>query len=427
MNTRTSLSILGFNVEGLDSILLDPQFHELINDHDICFLTETMKKDESKLNLPNFWDHSLTRVKTKKAGRYSGGITVLVKSELRVGIKVAHSSEGFLWIRLLKDVFHLEHDLYMCGIYIPPSNSDKELLSKVDYFGDLLSQITRFGNMGNVMLVGDLNSRVGFEGSDAFEHDIPFINNILPSFCLSPSIPTRSSCDSTVNQNGRKLTNICKSLNLYIANGRTQDDMLGNYTCHTSRGSSVVDLVIADQFIIKNIERLKVLPPDFTSVHSPISANLHCSLPDATRRKTVIPLPPKIIWDPSKIDNLREGLLNPLSLRQLEELTLALTDPNSSSSTVDSTVSKFNTLLVGEAKRHMKQSRKAKFPRNPNIKTRREKHKWYGSDCASAKARLKNLATLLMKNPKDPYIRGKYIVVKKQYRKIVKLAKKHSK
>ena len=101
---------------------------------------------------------------------------------------------------------------------------------------------------------------MNFVGSDAFEHYIPFINNILPSFCLSPSIPTRSSCDSTVNQNGRKLTNICKSLNLYIANGRTQDDMLGNYTCHTSRGSSVVDLVIADQYIIKNIERLKVLP-----------------------------------------------------------------------------------------------------------------------------------------------------------------------
>ena len=192
MNKRTSLSILGLNVEGLDSILLDPQFHELITDHDICFLTETMKNDESNLNLPNFWDHSLTRVKTKTAGRYSEGITVVVKSELRAGIKVPHKSEGFLWIRLQKDFFHLDHDLYMCGIYIPPSSSDKELLSKVDYFGYLLSQITRFGNLGNVMLVGDLYFRVSFEGSDASEHNIPFINDILPSFCLSSSIPARS-------------------------------------------------------------------------------------------------------------------------------------------------------------------------------------------------------------------------------------------
>ena len=67
-----NLRMLSFNVEGLDSILLDPSFMELINRHDICILTEIMKKDDSKLNLENFWDFSLVRTKEKGPGRYSG-------------------------------------------------------------------------------------------------------------------------------------------------------------------------------------------------------------------------------------------------------------------------------------------------------------------------------------------------------------------
>ena len=106
------INLLSFNVEGLDSILLDPSFFSLINSHDISFLTETMRKDETKLNLPGFWDHSLIRKKDEKTpGRYSGGITVLVKENLRVGVKIAHKSEGLLWIRLDKSFFHFQRDL----------------------------------------------------------------------------------------------------------------------------------------------------------------------------------------------------------------------------------------------------------------------------------------------------------------------------
>ena len=45
-----SLKVLSFNVEGLDSMLLDPNFMELAMKHDICLLSETMRKEDSKLN-----------------------------------------------------------------------------------------------------------------------------------------------------------------------------------------------------------------------------------------------------------------------------------------------------------------------------------------------------------------------------------------
>ena len=48
-------------MEGLVSELEDPTFINLINKHDICLLYETWKSDDSKINLPGFWDFSIAR------------------------------------------------------------------------------------------------------------------------------------------------------------------------------------------------------------------------------------------------------------------------------------------------------------------------------------------------------------------------------
>ena len=69
----SGINLLSFNVEGLKSMLLDPAFLTLIDSHDICLLSETMRTDDSKLNINGFWDHSLVRTKEKKIGRPSGG------------------------------------------------------------------------------------------------------------------------------------------------------------------------------------------------------------------------------------------------------------------------------------------------------------------------------------------------------------------
>ena len=81
-----NLSILSFNVEGLETELNDTIFIDLLYSHDICLLNETWRKSDSKLALPGLWDFSLIRPKTKKMGRHSGGITVFCKDSLRKGL-----------------------------------------------------------------------------------------------------------------------------------------------------------------------------------------------------------------------------------------------------------------------------------------------------------------------------------------------------
>ena len=72
---HTNLRLLAFNVEGLKSKPEDPSFIKLVQQFDISVLTETWKRDTSKLDLGGFWDFSQVRQKHFNAIRHSGGIS----------------------------------------------------------------------------------------------------------------------------------------------------------------------------------------------------------------------------------------------------------------------------------------------------------------------------------------------------------------
>ena len=85
---------------------------------------------------------------------------------------------------------------------------------------------------------------------------------------------------------------------------------------------------------------------------------------------------------------------------------------------INETLNCFNTLLVNKAKKCMK------FIPTKRPGRKKEKGKnWYNSECIGMKKRLQNLARLLLKHPKDPFIRGQYFKFKKAYRWTVKARK----
>ena len=420
-----SLNILSFNVEGLDSMLSDPGFTQLIQRHDICILSETMRMSDSKLNLENFWDDSQVRPKHEKKGRPSGGVTVLVKTPLRSGIKVVYKSEGLVWIQLDKYFFDFDEDLYICAVYIAPQSSDNVVAKRTDYFNDLLVTTNRYMDLGNVLLAGDFNSRVG---NDIIEDDIelPFLSHMLPDPTPLSNLPQRTSCDQVINQHGKKLTQLCNSLNLKIANGRCPGDILGNFTCFANKGASTVDYFIGDSKILRKISLLKVLPPEFSSVHSPISMKLDCKSVIKETIDDVIPSPQKVIWDPEKVEIYCARLKRPEKLQELESLNRELLRNDLTQEQTNELIKKFNSILVLEAKACMKS---AKIPSKKGVSLRTKSRfkpkgfKWYSKECSNLKRRLQNLAKLLQRCPRDPYIRGQYCLAKKEYRKTVKKAK----
>lgn len=90
------------------------------------------------------------------------------------------------------------------------------------------------------------------------------------SFC-----PTeRQNFDSTINNHGKKLIEICKNCDLRILNGRTMGDSLGRPTFHGKNGTSTVDYIICNQNLIQNVNHLIVKAPCYLSDHSQIISRL---------------------------------------------------------------------------------------------------------------------------------------------------------
>ena len=102
----------------------------------------------------------------------------------------------------------------------------------------------------NVIILGDFNARTG----------------LLPDF-------VSLDADKKVNNNVRRLVDLCKTFDMLIINGRVgSDNNIGNYTCTIYNGKSTVDYAIADAKITKifSFDFLGFVP-SLSDVHMPIA------------------------------------------------------------------------------------------------------------------------------------------------------------
>ena len=122
-------------------------------------------------------------------------------------------------VEIDKTLFQTEKDILLCSCYIPPRDSP---YFDPDIFEDLENDINTFKNNYSVVLVGDFNARTGTE----IDFLIDEHNNFIPSDDppLPTVIPNRKSFDNQVNEHGKCLLQICKSLDLRILNGRCKGD-----------------------------------------------------------------------------------------------------------------------------------------------------------------------------------------------------------
>jgi hypothetical protein len=86
----------------------------------------------------------------------------------------------------------------------------------------------------------------------------------------------RCHLDDKSNLHGNLLTNIGKSSQLRIANGRFIGDSLGYYTFFNNNGKSTVDYALASQELFYDLKNFQVHPPTEISDHCLISFDLSC-------------------------------------------------------------------------------------------------------------------------------------------------------
>ncbi len=139
---------------------------------------------------------------------------------------------------------------------------------------------------------------------------------------------------------------------------------------------------------------------------------LDCSFQKSVpQKKAPLPPPPKFIWDPSKQEHFK--LLLAQKVDVFNSINEGLSSPDCSIENTDLLIKLLTDTIYKCTSQCFKLAKKRLLPRKP------KKKPWYTLDCAETKKRLSNLAKLFRKKPKDPYIRGKFISVRKQYRTLI--------
>jgi exonuclease III len=141
------VSIACWNVHGIKTRtrnkLDDALFINEINQHQIIGLVETHSTDTNDIHCEKYYTVQVNRPRSGK--KEHGGIAILVHNSIKKGVKFHYSeSPDLVWVQLQKQYFHLEDDIFLAIVYIPPTNSTYSKKQNMDPFELLEKDITKY-------------------------------------------------------------------------------------------------------------------------------------------------------------------------------------------------------------------------------------------------------------------------------------------
>ena len=167
----TFLNLGVWNIHGLFTVtnsfkmckIMDPEFNNRLKLFDILCLQEIQcgPKDTQPLQLQGYRLFSFHR-NISSNNRYFGGSLIMIRNEIRNGIKfINNPTADKIWVKLKKDFFNLEKYIFVSFSYATPETSPYTKNLDYDIFQKLESEITTLMNDGNVILAGDMNAKTG--------------------------------------------------------------------------------------------------------------------------------------------------------------------------------------------------------------------------------------------------------------------------
>ncbi len=278
------MKICSLNVCGLNSKNKFTEFRDFLNSYDVCLLQET-KLSKCDVTVSEFDEFkSFHKIREKGSG---GGLTVLIKNHLYVNkfVEVIETNnQHVMWVRISKDFIGLEKNVYVGNVYVPPEGSR---YGDVEHFVDIESEwVDICANDDSFLILGgDFNSHSGNLNDlvefDNYVFDESFIDSqdeLWLSYdnlrALNFDLQRYNTCKQRVNNFGNRLVEMCKNLNLLIANGRLGSDR-GIGAC-TWKEIAVDDYVLASARLFPVFDSFNVweFNPLFSDGHSVIDFSL---------------------------------------------------------------------------------------------------------------------------------------------------------
>ena len=142
--------------------------------------------------------------KNTTKGRFCGGISFYFRSDLKKYISVVESNQcGIIWIKISKELFPFDDDVFICHTYIPPNISRVFSSTDFDFFEQIEIDIVKYNGMGKVFVSGDFNSHTS-DSLDYFDSD-KYLDESLFDMLNACDILIRNNMDRIIDHNGIRL------------------------------------------------------------------------------------------------------------------------------------------------------------------------------------------------------------------------------
>ena len=390
-----------------------------ISKYDIACLTETFLSDHLERDtFKGFTSYSsLAKKKLSHHGRYSGGVTVLVRNDWsRFVNKIDVDSENTVVLLIDKDLLGGEKDLLLISVYIPPCDSNYWNTSQ-NGFGieSLENTILDLSNVyvnSLVVICGDLNARTADKNID-FSLSEDMDQECMDYYCEALK---RSSHDSLVNEFGEQLLELCNVYDMMILNGLTRWNYDDSATYFSENGHSVLDYYLLSLDGLSILPQIKLEVNDMIdSDHLPVSLVINFDQIKATNSEQVSnkETVTRTIWQKDKVSEFRDNFISLDCKTMLDKATEEI------DSNIDTALQTFNECLKTAANCMQKQIKQ------PNS---RSNAPWFDEECKKARKECRKKLKTLKKNMKRSKTsceesRVEFVKSRKGYKKLIRLKK----
>ena len=126
--------------------------------HDIVCLMETHIGEDEFWHMELNGYYSIPKCREKQSnGVYYGGLCLFMKAGLKKGVTVVEkkSETEYIWVKLNKEFFNMEHSVYICFAYARPKETSGKF--GVDSLDRIEKDMSVFSKIGKCIIMGDLN------------------------------------------------------------------------------------------------------------------------------------------------------------------------------------------------------------------------------------------------------------------------------
>ena len=428
---QNDLNIILWNIRGIHDKLNETDIQELLFKNDIVLITETHAHKDTDYDIPSHEYKNFPRnyIHPNAPGP-SGGIGLFISKSIIAGLETYSHDESAVWLKLSANFFGWKDDKYLLVVYFPPADSTyvQNTTANTDYFTILNTELGKHINENDIFICGDFNARTASLPDYNVNQNIPgsdgdldnFISDI-PNFESYVNVMTkRSSKDKNINDYGRQLLDFCKCSGFRIVNGRVHNDRnVGDFTCITSNGASLVDYVLCKPSSVNTLTSFEIKPKLVESDHKPIKFSFTYSKTDSSQKQITDTYkePSNTLnvykWDSNKLIEYVTHLYSPECLELKQNLIDDAEDPYIDSNTL---ADKFYTYLHAAIDKTFQPKKNkppvSKFPNNP----------WFNDECKTAK-RKANEYSKKHDISKEPQ-KSEYHLLEKEYNRVTQKYKR---